>query len=72
MLTGKVIAKLGGYGYIEAADFEADVFFHKSALRDCYFNKLQVGQEVGFIADHDNPKGVTALQVYTKNEGVLK
>ncbi len=60
-MEGKIISKLSGFGFISSGD--RDFFFHKKDLQGIYFNALEVGQQVSFEPDYDNPKGPRAKGV---------
>ncbi len=73
MLTGKVVAKLSGFGYIRVDSVEDDFFFHKNVLKSGYFGAIRVGHEVYLKPNYDDPKGYSAIEVYTTtNEGMVK
>lgn len=63
-MRGKIKEKLSGYGFVRADN--TDFFFHKSALKDEYFNSLRAGQEVNFVPDYDDPKGPSTKEIYVK------
>ncbi len=59
---GEVIAKLSGYGFIISG--QEEFFFHKTALKDSFFAILKQGQKVEFVPDYENPKGLSAVEIY--------
>ncbi len=71
MLPGKVVAKLNGYGYIKVESVEDDFFFHKGVLKNDYFGAIRKGQEVYLKPNYDDPKGYSAIEVYTNKEGAF-
>jgi len=60
-LTGKVTNRLSGYGFIRVDD--RDYFFHKSEVKDGFFNAIEEGMEAEFTPDYDCPKGPLAKEV---------
>ena len=46
--TIKTIVAERGYGFIRPDKEKSDIFFHLSALLDCQFEDLQVGQAVRY------------------------
>jgi cold shock protein len=55
-----------GFGFIEVAGRQGDVFFHFSALKNVKFEDLRLGQQVSFEIT-DTQKGVRAEEIYTQN-----
>lgn len=55
----KVIADKG-FGFIDGES--GDLFFHLSALQECEFESLEVGQAVEY-EEEDGPKGPRAVSV---------
>jgi CspA family cold shock protein len=51
-----------GFGFIETADSDQDMFFHMSALNGCEFDQLNEGQKVSFDVG-SGPKGPRAENV---------
>ncbi len=69
-LTGKTkwYNSKKGYGFIERADGQKDVFVHASAVREAGLRFLAEGQEVSFeIQDGDKGPSAVALQTETKS-----
>ena len=56
------IVKEKSFGFIKGSD-KIDYFVHSSALKNCKFNDLQIGQEVEFEAS-EGAKGPRAEDVY--------
>ena len=50
-----------GYGFLTTADGR-DIYFHRNALRDGTFDRLQIGAEVTFV-EEDGDKGPQASTV---------
>lgn len=62
-MTGKIKRVMDkGFGFIESADSDKDIFFHFSQLVDVDFNQLQEGDEVQFEIE-DSPKGPQAVNI---------
>ena len=51
-----------GFGFIETADSDQDMFFHMSACSGCEFDQLNEGQKVSFDVG-SGPKGPRAENV---------
>lgn len=51
-----------GFGFIEPADGEEDIFVHYSEIMGDGFKKLTAGQSVEFEVE-SGPKGLTAAKV---------
>ena len=64
MATGTVkwFNNTKGFGFIEQAEKEEDVFVHHSVIKGDGFKTLQPGQEVSFDIE-SGPKGLTATNV---------
>lgn len=63
-MTGviKTLNRSKMYGFIRGED-EKEYFFHKSAVKNGDFNKLEVGQEVTF-EDAEGERGLRAEDIY--------
>lgn len=62
-MTGK-IARLTdkGFGFINVAEGQKDIFFHSNALVGVAFDSLREGDEVSFETE-ETPKGMNAVNV---------
>lgn len=55
-----------GFGFITSADgSNVEHFFHRSALKNCQFDDLQVGTKVSFESAHGQ-KGPRAEDIYAQ------
>lgn len=60
--TIKKLVQEKGFGFIVGED-KIDYFLHRSALKNCAFEDLHVGDEVEF-EDAEGPKGPRAEDIF--------
>ena len=68
-MQGKIkkIIRMRGFGFIEADDYEGDIFFHRSQLQGIFFEDLREGLPVEFELE-ETPKGTQAVNIAKGSE----
>ena len=70
-MEGKVIklVRHRGFGFINAEDFDEDIFFHHSGLENTYFEDLSVGDVLKFeLNQTDKGPEATGIQKVSTGE----
>lgn len=55
-----------GYGFVEIAGYEKNIFFHARDTRNNIFSELKIGDTVEIQEIKNTPKGFNATGVYLK------